>query len=206
MPEAVFQRELAVNIDVAGISGASALNIPLCLPSSFPSSSTKTSRQLCMYEWKLREGQAYDCLESIRHSLCLYTHLFINKKKYNRGNKQNTRANEAIDSTQAKAHQAWEKYQVARAAMKKLAPRLASDIPTNWQEKLPDLKPEDVKGLAQSAHGETEGTRQISWIWIADGSLPEDSSPGLHKGKLHLFIFLRNRYLMWLFTVDSIED
>lgn len=189
MKKAVPER---ASVNVAGIAGASAPNIPLFLPSSFPSSATKIARQLCMYEWKLRQGQAYDCLESVRHSLRLYTHLFINKKKYNCGNMQNTRANDAINNTQAKAHEAQEKYQVARAAMKKLALWLTGDIPSDWHTKLRDLKLEDVRGLAQSIHGETEGTRQISWIWIAEGSLPEDSSPGLHEGKQYI---LNNNFL-----------
>lgn len=199
MPEAAAERAAMVIADISGVAGVSAPNIPLCLPSAIaqrptpsnPNPPSKTARYLRRYEWKLREGQAYDCLQAIRHNLRLHTHLFLYKKTYSRGVKQNTRSNEAMNSARAKADHAAAKYRRAREALVVLAPGLEANLPLGWARKLKHLTTDDVKGLAQGADEiiESEGRREVSWIWRTAGVLSTDVSaeemkkdPGLHEG------------------------
>lgn len=72
MPEAFKERAQAANeASVDGVTPIKAQDIALWLPSSLKAIGVKVSKVLQTYEWKLREGQAYDALEDVRRYLCL---------------------------------------------------------------------------------------------------------------------------------------
>ncbi|KAF9456024.1 hypothetical protein BDZ94DRAFT_1353138 [Collybia nuda] len=138
-------------------------DIRLYLPSAL-SMTTIVDKGLCIIEWKLREGQAYDALEEIRHVLHLRSHLYKHKDCFSRGVKANTRSNVAIENATMRINRASEKYKVARAALISLAPEHA----------LRRLDKEDIHGLSEGLYGDTEGTRRPSWIWMSYGIVTND--------------------------------
>ncbi|KAG5650355.1 hypothetical protein H0H81_012536 [Sphagnurus paluster] len=82
MPEAFKQRAKVANAaSVDGVTPTKAQDIALWLPSSLKAISIQVSKELQIYEWKLREGQGYDALEDIRRSLHLRSYLFKHKDK-----------------------------------------------------------------------------------------------------------------------------
>jgi hypothetical protein len=101
----------------------------------------------------------------MRQNLRVRTHLLHQKDKYARGVHHNTRANGAISKSQAKVDRAAEKYRTSRNAMLALSDPLS--IP-NWNDSLPVLKADDVRGLSDALIGESEGTRRPSWIWTTN--------------------------------------
>jgi hypothetical protein len=98
----------------------------------------------------------------MRQNLRVRTHLYQKKDKYARGVRHNTRANTAISKAQTKVDRAAEKYRTSRDAMFALSDPLT--IP-HWNDTLPVLKSEDVRGLSDGLAGESEGSRRPSWIW-----------------------------------------
>ena len=95
MPEAAIELAKLECAQVDGISGLRAQAIPLFLPSRL-SRDGHIAESLLVYEWKLREGQAYDALHDIRHNLRLRSHLFKHKDHFSRGVRHNTRSNATI--------------------------------------------------------------------------------------------------------------
>lgn len=192
MPEATVAREnaaQATSSDAAdGISGVSAHNIALWLPSSLPE---KASRTLRVYEWKLRHGQAHDSLHDIRHHLRLRSALWHHKKHYAHGVAQNTRSAQSVEACQAKINKGVKKYVAAWDAMTALkSSGIETALPPGWDRHIRELKPEDVRGLADGLMSDSEGTRTMSWIWRAEGGAmvsmqnPKDwqDDPGLDEG------------------------
>ena len=168
MPQAILQRDRSTKAEVDGIPGVSAHEIPLCLPSSMPK---RAPKNLCVYEWKLREGQSHDALENVRHHLRLRAHLYFHKKKYSRGVKQNTRSVASINACQAKIDRAVAKYNKAYEAMVAVGDMVWKDIDAKWREKIRRIQAGDARGLSQGKDGESEGNRTVSWIWQTGGIL-----------------------------------
>ncbi|KAG6838530.1 hypothetical protein C0991_010870, partial [Blastosporella zonata] len=72
MPEAAQERARAAQKGgVDGSAGVKVYNIPLWLPLALLEKGLKVGLELQQYEWKLREGQAHDSLEEVRHFLRL---------------------------------------------------------------------------------------------------------------------------------------
>lgn len=150
---------------------------------------------MCLYEWKLREGQSDDALDNVRHHLRLRVHLFHYKKKYSRGVKQNTRSVASLKNCQAKVDRAVEKYNTAYDAMLSLGEVLWEKPDPQWRKKIRRIEPGDARGLSQGKEGESDGNRTVSWIWQANGMLPTVNSmtdymkePGMHNSGYYLFI------------------
>ncbi|RDB29765.1 hypothetical protein Hypma_013763 [Hypsizygus marmoreus] len=101
MPSAAQQRLRNQRSDYEGVAAIKTQDILLWLPSKFKDTDAVTG-DLCMYEWKLREGQAYDALEEIRHVLRLRSHLFKHKDRFARGVHHNTRSNVVIANADAR--------------------------------------------------------------------------------------------------------
>ena len=138
------------------------------------------------YEWRLREAQAYESLQLVRDALLLSTHLHKFKTAFVRGQRPSTRTRTVIDNTHAKRDAAVLRYRIARAALVRLSPLL--NKPSAWQAILRPLADGDVKPLSdkdlsgthrtrklkkketrKKTKGNTEGTRILSWIWMAHG-------------------------------------
>ena len=162
MPEARTSRQQDAKAQSDGVTSYKPQDIPLHLPSSYKFRQLLQRPELRMYELRLREGRAHDALHEMRQHLRVRTHLYKQKDKYARGVHYNTRANGAINNSQAKVNRAVEKYRISRDAMLSLSDPF---VVPDWADNLPVLKAEDVRGLSDALLGDTEGTRRPSWIW-----------------------------------------
>lgn len=138
--------------------------IPLFLPSFIPRHAFCDVR-LAQIEWDLRYAQCTDSLDDLRDGLCLRSYVLIDKKRFQRGQRANTRSQGIVDRIQAKVNQAATRYRTARAAIESLAKILGK---VSWDKHLLVLKDEDVRSLSvDDAPGSaSEGRRTVSWIWI----------------------------------------
>jgi len=118
------------------------------------------------YEWRLREGQAYDALHEMRQHLRIRAHCYKHKDRFSRGVRENLRSQTAIKKVQVKVDRAARKYRVARAALVSLSKEVDSE---DWKARMKPLKElvvGDVRGLSDGLEGESEGKRTMSWIWL----------------------------------------
>ena len=51
-----------------------------------------------------------------------------------------------------------------------------------WQVKLLALAPEDIRPLKEGEAGESEGNRQLSWIWKVMGVAGPSEDEGVQEG------------------------
>ena len=134
-------------------------------------------RCLLDIEWKLRIAQAYEALDQLRHHLQIRTHVFKFKDRFVRGQGANTRARDAISTTQTAIDNHRDTYRVARSALSTLGNTLGH---TGWESQLPLLKDSDVRGISDGEDRQSEGRKQLSWIWKVMGVIGEED------GDLHL--------------------
>ncbi|RDB20624.1 hypothetical protein Hypma_012251 [Hypsizygus marmoreus] len=171
MPAVALERaKRGASANPDGVAPTKVQNVSLWLPSALLDVAP-VDASLRLYEWKLREGQAYDALEELRHNLRLRSHLLKDKDRFARGVKHNTRSNAAIKKLNVKINRAAVKYRVARRALLSLSPGLKM---SDWQHTLRDLAQDDVRALSEGLHGDTEGTRRPSWIWTTPGVVPKE--------------------------------
>jgi hypothetical protein len=165
--ETVRRRQDLDSTDVDGKPATEAYEIPLLLPSSLPTFTC--TRNLIDYEAKLREGQAYDALNEIRRYLRLRSYLYKHKDANARGVAANTRSNVAIQRAQKGVNNAALKYTHAYTALITLRGKTPGEEEDGeeeqWRRDLRVLKPTDLRSLSEGLYGETEGKREISWIW-----------------------------------------
>ena len=69
--------------------------------------------ELYEYEFRLRESQAHEALEELRHQLLLRMHLYKYKDMYARGVKANTRCQTKINGVEERIRQTSERYRAA---------------------------------------------------------------------------------------------
>ncbi|KAF8910492.1 hypothetical protein CPB84DRAFT_1743352 [Gymnopilus junonius] len=151
--------------------------IPLLLPSSIPGD-IPCDYRLKHIEWRLRYAQCGDSLNDLRDALCLRSFILIDKSRFQRGQRQNTRSQGIVERIQAKVAAAVKRYRTARKALEVLAP-ITQQI--GWELRLPELKDEDVRPLTQEkstkakgkgktgGSSKSEGRQTISWIWTRMG-------------------------------------
>jgi hypothetical protein len=160
-------------------------DVQLWLPSAIRRQ-TSCNRSLQEVEWALREAQANDALNTIRQHLRLDSFLVKRKKNWSRGVRANMRSITAIEHNLSKMRCAVEKYRAAHAALSALESLIAKS--SEWRNALRDLADEDIRGLPVQGLG--EGSRTLSWIWMAPGVLGDDANadadPGLHDGEFLL--------------------
>ena len=139
-------------------------DIPLWLPSQIRGQVPFDIR-LARIEWKLREAQAHEALDAVRHNLQMRTHLYKFKDRFIRGQSANTRARNLITSVGIRIKKASEEYRAAYMALTSLAPLLFSFVWTGNSDLLP-LLDDDIRGLPEPKKGQSEGRRTVSWpIW-----------------------------------------
>ena len=142
-------------------------------------------RRLGEYEWLLRQAQAQDSLRKMRDLLRLRDFLIKNKKNWSRGVQQNTRSQSEINKAQKKIQACTTKYRAAHSALRILAKILEKG--DAWSMEFRQLNDDDVSGLP--AEGWGEGTRTLSWIWMAPGvDNSETNKPQLIDGALCDFL------------------
>ncbi|KAF8883132.1 hypothetical protein BD779DRAFT_1444238, partial [Infundibulicybe gibba] len=157
--------------------------IQLYLPSSAPPRSGCDPR-LQKLEWQLRRAQASDALDELRNSLRLRSYLYIDKDRFQRGQRANTRARSIIQRAEKKVALAAKIYSTTRTALLALVPILSeADISDIY----PELLPQDIRGLSQADDNQarsgrvSEGRRTVSWIWThLGGSSQVEGDEGLN--------------------------
>jgi hypothetical protein len=136
-------------------------DILLHLPSGIPTSQN-VPESLVDIEKRLRVAQADDALVELRRLLRITLGLWDYKfNKLGPGQRANTRTRSIIAKFQEKIKRCVTRYRVARLALAKL------DLTGSWSERFPELKAEDVRGPGKREDGESEGRRELSWIWMA---------------------------------------
>lgn len=172
MPEAARERaKVLQKVGPHGVVDTKAQNIQLWLPSSLKKKGIEVSQVLRQYEWKLREGQAYDSLEEVRHMLRLRSHLYKHKDRHARGVRANTRSKVGIDTATDNMNRAAARYRAARDALVTLSRGLDTPV---WEMSLRVLQHDDLRALSEGLYGDTEGTWKTSWIWLKYGIATKD--------------------------------
>lgn len=160
--------------------GYAPQDIPLLLPSEIRRR-VHCDTRFQEYEWRLREGQAYDTLHSIRQDLRLRSYLYKYKDRFSRGVAQNTRSNANIQKISDRLATTAKAYRHARNALSILGSCL--EKPRTWQNILKELRDEDIRGMSTGLADDTEGTRTLSWIWTTMGITGDGAEdPGMHDG------------------------
>ncbi|KAF9544501.1 hypothetical protein CPC08DRAFT_770046 [Agrocybe pediades] len=118
-------------------------DIPLLLPSSLPAT-VSCDRRLLEMEYQLRTGQCNDALDELRDQLCVRAYVLIDKARFQRGQKANTRSNTTVEQITSKIKQAADKYRTSRKALAALASRLHK---VGWDRDLLVLRDEDIRQL-----------------------------------------------------------
>ncbi|KAF8066636.1 hypothetical protein FPV67DRAFT_1417508 [Lyophyllum atratum] len=125
-------------------------------------------------EWELRNAQASDALAELRDGLRLRSYLYIDKDRFQRGQRHNTRSRGIIDRTEVKIAAAASKYRAARLAIEGLAPALDK---VGWEDAYPLLAREDIRAMGEAdpsvrvRPGPAQGRHRGSWIWTRLGDL-----------------------------------
>jgi hypothetical protein len=153
-------------------------DLPLHLPSSL-SERMPCALKLQEYEFRLREAQAYEALEDVRQHLRLRTHMYKYKDKNVIGQRANTRSQNLINRVQSKVNASAAAYTRARNALTKLSNALGEHL---WRTKLLALAPEDIRPLKEGEAGESEGKRNLSWIWKVVGITEDSEDEGVQEG------------------------
>lgn len=157
---------LSLRMETVGIPD-NPEDIKLFLPSLLTADTISCSPHLLTIEWELRIAQAGDALDEIRQSLRLCDYMYTFKRNWIRGQSANTRAQNALSRVEARAAAAADRYRAAHAALSSLAPVLNK---VGWNVKLRSLNnKDDVRGMTVPRKGESEGRRQLSWIWVVEG-------------------------------------
>lgn len=138
-----------------------AHEIPLWLPSQIRSQ-IAVPEQYRRLEFDLRIPQASEALDDLRAGLQVRAHIFKVKDRFVRGQAANTRARSTLDGIQAKIDRYVLEYRVAYGALCILGPLLGE---TSWRESYLPLQNEDIRDLSEGKANQTEGRREISWIW-----------------------------------------
>ena len=137
-------------------------NISLWLPSQIKGQ-IKFDLNLARIKWKLRDAQAHEALDAVRHNLQIRTHLYKFKDRFIRGQSANTRARNLINSVEIRIAAAAEEYRAAYTALVSLAPLLFNFI---WRSgDLLPLHADDIRSLSEPKKGQSEDKRTVSWIW-----------------------------------------
>ncbi|KAJ3007171.1 hypothetical protein NUW54_g3646 [Trametes sanguinea] len=138
--------------------------IALLLPSA-ASQHIPCTRDILRQEWILREAQAHDALDEIRGRLEVRYHMYHSKDRFARGQRPNTRANNAIQLLHTKLLGDAERYRTAYNALCRLSPQLDKDV-TQWSTTLRLLQDSDLRHLAEGENDDpSESRRTMSWIW-----------------------------------------
>lgn len=145
-------------------------SMQLWLPSSLPTGLRETGcvNGLVDKERRLRLAEADDALVALRRQLRITTGVFNYKKTHvsGTGQKANTRARTMLSQLTAKTRLIADRYRAARKALAILDPN------GDWQHRLRPLRQEDIRGPTRTDDDESEGRRELSWIWVTMNRVP----------------------------------
>ncbi|KAG1738676.1 uncharacterized protein EDB91DRAFT_1237718 [Suillus paluster] len=163
----------------------------LWLPSALCSKSMVPNARLVSTEWELRYAQAGNALEEIRQSLCMHGYI------------ANTRAQNTLSRVEAKTAAAADKYCTAHTALSSLAPVLCK---IGWDDTFKVLdRNNDVRRMSAPRHGESEGRRQLPWIWLVEG-VRDDADKAIQDGLRLKWCKSRARAAHWVEEVELLQE
>ncbi|KAG2031014.1 hypothetical protein BDR03DRAFT_1016548, partial [Suillus americanus] len=175
----------------------------LWLPSALCSNPIPCDARLLATEWELRHAQAGDALEEIRQSLCLRDYMYTFKRDWIRGQSANTRAQNALSRVEARATAAADKYCAAHTALSSLAHVLGK---VGWDHKYKVLaRKDDICGMSVPKRGESEGRRQLSWIWLVEG-VGDDENEIVQDSLRVEWCKARARSMRWAEEVELLQE
>lgn len=107
--------------------------------------------------------------------------MYTFKRDWICGQSANTHAQNALSHVKARATAAREKYYTAHLALSSLAHVLRKVI---WDHKYKVLdKKDDIHRMSVPKQGESEGQRQLLWIWLVEG-VGDDEDEVVQDSKL----------------------
>ncbi|KAF7295802.1 CxC2 domain-containing protein [Mycena chlorophos] len=109
------------------------------------------TREIMTYELGCASGEANEALALIRQLLLVRTHMLLQKDRYARGVKANTRSNTQIATINERVRRAVAQYQAAWRALQVLGEELRD---RTWAETLKELKADDVRGMPRKHFGD----------------------------------------------------
>lgn len=130
-----------MNEDLALGDDGNPENAKLWLPSSIPVDMRKTvcCDEVDQIEERLRKAQAYDALDSVRHTLRVKTKMVQFKNKNVRGQRMSGKSREVIDRVHERVKRFVEKYRRSRAGL------LLLKGPGEWEKELRVMEQSDVR-------------------------------------------------------------
>jgi hypothetical protein len=201
------------------LDSLTAENVPLFLPSSLSPNHQNTpgfSKALA-HEVQLRIAQAGDALTDIRHNLRIISGLWRFKKVNisGTGNRPNTRMRSLFNRFNHRMRQSVLRYRAARSAL--LAANLEG---RHWEDRLKDLKDDDVRGpgkddfylqeAGKANYGTSKGRYEMSWIWLVPQSRLEvdtnDSEQVFDEGLRVEWSKSQARKMRWEEEVQIIQE
>ncbi|KAJ7099324.1 hypothetical protein B0H15DRAFT_1001957 [Mycena belliarum] len=182
--------------------------------------------ELYQYEFRLREAQAHEALDDLRHQLLLRTHLYKHKDMYVRGVKANTRCLTKIKTLEERIRRTSDRYRAARRALVGLGRELNE---TGWQAALQPLLVEDVRGMPRALFQDPErkkllmkkgpaarrdakemgmrAKQKMSWIWRSPGvDEGEAGATGMNEALRIEWAKTRARAMRQQEQVDLLEE
>jgi hypothetical protein len=170
--------QLRTQDEEAGGPALQPFDIPLYLPSEVVNK-LPCDRTLLEFEWSLREAEALDALSDLRQHLLCRSHLWYDRAKNVRGQREGMRSWATLDTLKRRVDTDAAHYRAARKALLALSGHL--DKGESWKLKFQELHEDDMKGLTVDENEGTEGTVITTWIWKVPG-LAEDNSAELQEG------------------------
>lgn len=140
------------------------------------------------YEFELCQAQAYEALDELCHNLRYRAYEWNYKKWHVIGQSAQTCAHNLISRVEERISQSANKYNKAHLAMAILCTHLK--LPINWQSELRLLAKEHIWHLSEKDEDETEGTKEISWIWFVGSASVDDDEDVLQDGMYDFIIYL----------------
>ncbi|KAJ7812570.1 hypothetical protein B0H14DRAFT_3478739 [Mycena olivaceomarginata] len=153
-------------------SNAKPETIPIYLPSSLPADVRQTvcAPELVEQEDQLRNAQANESLRELRLGLQTRTFAHRFKRKHFDGQGAYTKTRELVDGIEDRIRSSATRYRAARAVL------LALRGPGPWEDRLQELKQEDIRGMNERALNEEE--KEVNRKARRMAGLPEDADGG----------------------------
>ncbi|KAJ7753029.1 hypothetical protein B0H14DRAFT_3096752 [Mycena olivaceomarginata] len=188
------------------VPGLKAQDMSLWLPSAIGTRAQCPVR-LQEYEFQLRQGQAVWALKVMRDSLILRAHEYIYQDGV-QGTKAKLRSGSRTDAIQLRIDCTAEEYRAVRAALVKLGAILRR---TEWQQHLPPLLAEDVRGRPRTTFGDPERQRGGKKRKTAQPPAvgPEDAQAAQMQAeakKAMLWIWTRAKAIRYAEEIDLVEE
>ncbi|RXW13164.1 hypothetical protein EST38_g12692 [Candolleomyces aberdarensis] len=149
--------------------------IPLWLPSQI-GNQAPFDHALARLEFQLREAQAHEALGTLRRSLQMRATFYDTKDRWARGQKQNTRSKNAINSAQARINVARDEYRVARAALVNLSKLLSQPM----DESLHVLNDSDIRSM-KTTETDRDSAGRVFTLSKALRSLEDEDIRPVHE-------------------------